>query len=251
MAYSSNYVYYTIRGGFGLSPTTLAESWQVGFKLRQASGSPTETNLTNFMETMSAAVLAFHGNAGVSAGNIVKLTETTAAFVGTDGKYVGGGLQNTVRRTFSGDNAGAGIAYAPYQIACTYTMLTAVSRGPGSHGRFYYPCLSRSWDGANDQWQAAACLAAANAAVTLIKAINTAAASQIPGNSGVWVMSQKGISASVSDVQVGRVPDTQRRRRRQAVEDPQHASTPVLAIAQQLRDQPIGELDVSEFIHRS
>lgn len=248
MTYTAPYVYFTIGGHFGATAGLGVEQWQVGFKLRQPTGTPTGTQLQAFLESIHTDVVTFHGESNVSAGNVCIYDRLTAALIGTDGKYVGGSLQDTTERPAGTNVPGAGVATMPFQIACTYTMLTSVGRGPGSHGRFYYPCLSRTWDGLTGQWNATLTGGAATAATTLVKAINTKAASNIPGNTGVWVMSNVGLSASVTHIEVGRVPDTQRRRRRNLVENKQPSVTPVLAAAAALAGQPIGSQDVSELV---
>lgn len=225
MPYASPYIYFTIQGHFGDNAGAAIEQWQVGFKIPTGAGAPTPTDLSNFLETMSAPVIAFHTDAAVAAGNTTVYNGLTAAHVGTDGKYTGGGSQVTTERPASSLVLGAGVSAMPLQIACVYSLRTAVLRGPGSAGRFYYPCLARSYTALIGQWQQAATDAAATAAATLIQAINDAAATQLDTDAGVCVMSKVGAGRSeqVEKVLVGRVPDTQRRRAKDVGENYEEA----------------------------
>lgn len=214
MAFASPFIYFAIHGKFGDTGGTEIERWQVGFKIPTGATAPSPAALTAFLESMSAPVVAFHTNADVSAGNVCIYDALTAAHVGANGLYTGGGSQVTTERPASALTAGAGVAAFPLQIACVYSLRTAVLRGPGSAGRFYYPCLSRSYTPLSGLWQQEATDGAATAAATLIQAINDAAATQLDTDAGVCVMSQVGAGRSeqVEKVLAGRRPDTQRRR---------------------------------------
>lgn len=237
MPFPVPYTYFTMRGSFGLTAGSEIETWQVGFKIPALGGNPSAAQLADFLADMETPARTFHAITEVGAGNITHLKALTAAVIGTDGKYTGGGSQVTTERLLSPALGGAGVAVMPYQIASVYSLRTNILRGPASHGRFYYPCLSRTWDGGSDLWNATQVQSAATAAVTLIKAINDQADGNLGLNGGVCVMSSVGSGrlAAVEKVLVGRRPDTQRRRVRNVAEDYREASTPVALEAVEAR----------------
>jgi len=105
----------------------------------------------------------------------------------------------------------------PAQISQVATLTTAFPRGLASKGRIYLP-QPQAAVGADGRWTTGIALATANAVKVLINAINA-----VSGMGTVHVMSKIGSGAThpVTGIAVGRVPDTQRRRRRSLVEDRQ------------------------------
>jgi hypothetical protein len=102
------------------------------------------------------------------------------------------------------------------QVALVVTLTTAVTRGPAHAGRFYLPmpCFTPSTDGLITIATAAA---AATRVKGFIEALSDWPGIDIASDGGVCIMSRKaGAPATrrVDGAKVGRVLDTQRRRRR-------------------------------------
>lgn len=110
---------------------------------------------------------------------------------------------------------GVGTSNLPAQIANVVTLRTAAQRGRASSGRFYYPATGRvvSSDG---RLSAATAAAVAVDATTLLNSLNAA----LP-DWQVAVMSSIGTGTTrpVTHVEVGRVLDTMRSRRRSLEEE--------------------------------
>lgn len=243
MSYSLPFVYFTMGGHFGAIAGDGVEKWQVGFKIPMGLAPPAPSELAQFLQDVEDEAVAFHTNAAVAAGNVCILTRLTAAHVGTDGKYTGGGEQATTVRDLVTRAAGAGVATMPFQVSCVYSLRTSILRGPASHGRFYYPCLAGGWDGLTGQWNLSQTQGRASAGATLIQAIGDEASTPLDTSIGVAVMSEvgNGRTARVEKVLVGRTPDTQRRRVRDIVEDYQSATVPgALAVIAERDSRPIG-----------
>lgn len=116
----------------------------------------------------------------------------------------------------------------PNQLTQAITLHSDVSRGRGSKGRFYPPSSFMSTGGttnigADGRISAANAKATADSAQELISELNAAASSF---NAVVWSQLAQQARA-VEKVSVGRVVDTQRRRRSSLDEDRQFATADV------------------------
>lgn len=159
------------------------------------------------------AVTTFHTAPEVAAGAGARLTTIKLNEIGTDGRYVSDG--DTVQHDFETSIPGVGTSNLPAQIANVVTLRTAAQRGRASSGRFYYPATGRvvSSDG---RLSAATAAAVAVDATTLLNSLNAA----LP-DWQVAVMSSIGTGTTrpVTHVEVGRVLDTMRSRRRSLEEE--------------------------------
>jgi len=165
--------------------------------------------------------------------------------VGTDGKYVGGALQQTTVRTFTAA-AGQGVALHPWFVARVISLRTVLPRGPSSNGRLYWPAIGTSVTPVTSLCDPTSTQSMATAAAAMIAAINTAASANVPGNQGVYVMSAVGLgsAAPVTSVRIGRVLDAQRRRLNDVPEDYRTAAVTGAFQAQSERDRvPFDELE--------
>lgn len=245
MAYSQRFVLLRAHGGFGAA-TGSAEGWSVGWKIQAPGPVITQAALTAFLSALAGNVIgSYHQSPTIQAGNQTFLNFLTAAYVGTDGKYVSGALQETTRYDYSTPVAGGGTPLHPWMIARAISMQTALGRGPGHQGRFYYPALAAPVTATTGQTPAIDALALAEASANMIKGINDAAAAHVPGTDKVSVMSNKGagVSATVILVRVGRVLDRQARRQNDVPEAYQSFAVPGTAQLLADRDEtPIEDL---------
>ena len=222
MAFSSTHVLFKINGVFGPTAATAVEQWSCSMRINTGTTNNSETAKVAFLETVSVPVNAFHTSSGASAGVACWLTSLSCAYIGPDGKYVGGGAQTTAVRPYTTPAAGLVSNTQSWDVARVYTLRTAQSRGRGHVGRFYYQVQAPlSTDG---RWSQADVTSAATAAKTMIDQVNAASKSFWTASFGVSVMSFVGnVSYQVNAVEVGRAPDTQRSRTRQLVESPSRA----------------------------
>jgi len=189
------------------------EQWSCGLRMAIVN-SGTAINDPAMQAGVAAAVQAFHISAGASISAAAKLSFVKVNLVGTDGRYVAPTTSETIVADVGGSGSSAP-AY-PNQVALAVSLTTAFSRGPAHRGRFYVPLPSFGLDGAGTISSAAA-TQMKGAATDLLTALNA-----VDNNSTVAVFSRKlGAPAHniVTGIEVGRVYDTQRRRRRSLVEN--------------------------------
>jgi hypothetical protein len=219
MAFSSTHVLFRINGVFGPSAAGGVEIWSCGMRINTGTTNNSEQAKTAFLETVSVPVNTFHLLPDVAAGVATWLTSVSAAYIGEDGKYVGGGAQTTTVRPYTTPPAGAGAQTSSWDVARAYTLRTAQARGRGHVGRFYYPCQGAV--GTDGRWTVGQVTNAASGARAMIEQVNSAAKLVWTASFGVSVMSfVGGVSYQVNAVEVGRAPDTQRRRTNALVEAP-------------------------------
>lgn len=100
------------------------------------------------------------------------------------------------------------------QLSLCVSFITEAARGYASKGRVFPPSGTFTLDGLSGQVTAAAALSCAQAMNSLVTTINGF------GQAKVHVFSKTGqTSRQVTGIRVGRILDTQRRRRSQLVED--------------------------------
>lgn len=241
VAYSSEFIYTRILGSLGNNGTGV-EQWGVGFKIPKA-GTVSPADLSAYLAAIEAPVKTFHGTVGLTIGNTCFLKQLTAAHVGKDGKYVGGGAQSTTVHDVTPPLAGGAGTQNAFSTAMVISLRTQFARGRASNGRIYYPALGNSIDPVTGQWSQSYAQSWADAAKTLLDAINAAAAANLDTTNHVSVMSNVGSGqlSPVTHVRVGRKPDRQERRERDIAEDyvtVALASTATLVAAQ--AEKPFG-----------
>lgn len=219
---------------------TAAEKWQFGLR-----GLGTDGVVTNQQVAEAAAPIvqawwqqtgAFTSPNNFEAPNTHRLTELKVAQIDLDGTYIDGtySYSHFYLPPIAGGATKRDGQSAQQTIAAT--LLTAVPRGLASKGRIYLPpswhYIPQSTDGLIPSGDASAL---ANSVKTLINQLNA-----LPDFGPVMVMSKgkgvpsynatkhrveydypnPGASNAVTAVRVGRVVDTQRRRRRSLPETP-------------------------------
>lgn len=168
-----------------------------------------ENWLTSGIQT---AVKTWHASSGAAIHNVCKLTYAKLNYVKMDGHY----LENRTHEFIYAPvvAGGASASQYPNQVALVVSLTTGIDRGPAHRGRFYMPMPT--WAVQADGLIASAqAVLTATAAATFITAISDSPGIDILTSPNAAVMSKVGTGATnlITGVQVGRVYDTQRRRR--------------------------------------
>jgi hypothetical protein len=190
----------TWAGQLGLATAKL-ERWSIGLRLNNTGsyGSVTTPPLNAAFATHLLPICS----------PSVHLDQVKVANIGADGKYTG----NPVLYTGSGNGGGAS-PYYPFQVALTATLHTG-TRGASARGRIYLPCPAYAISTDDGSISAANATDAATRVAAFITDVNAAMAHSGTGTQPVVsIVSSKGTVLPVVSVSVGRVLDTQRRRRR-------------------------------------
>jgi hypothetical protein len=211
-------------GGTLLAPQ---EIWSCGLKICHPTGDDAAGSaavdaldlpaLLNATVGLASAVVSYHTNPAMVIASAAKLTFVKANKIGVDGKYVEGNTYVAPIANLGG--ASVTDPRYPTQVSLAVSLTTGFSRGPAHRGRFYLPMpnLQMSSDGRLSQSDVQA---AATRSKIFIDDINSLLAG-VSSPLRVAVMSRKtGAPAqrAVSGVEIGRVLDTQRRRRSKMVE---------------------------------
>jgi hypothetical protein len=190
------------------------ESWSCGLRMiKKGAGPWTSNDPAAMLAAVTTAVGAYHSRAGTSISPSAKLSFVKLNAIAADGHYI----DETTREQVVGDTPGGGTdRYFPNQVALAVTLETGFSRGSAHRGRFYLPlpAIPVATTGLIDIGDA---VGVRTSTETFRVALNAVAA-----NWQVGVMSRKlGAPAQrpVTSIHVGRVLDTQRRRRRSLAED--------------------------------
>lgn len=210
MAFPAQHYYATIIGD-GYNAT---EAWQWGFRLAATdpSAPPTQAQADGIRTAFTTAWNAtFHCR-------FTRFTQVKLTWLDTNGHIVAGfvPLFSLPAAPVAGTENGASTTHIIPQGSHVLTLRTSIVRGHASHGRVFLPpvCSTLQSDGRITSAQTD--LIAANYG-GMFTSINTLA-----GISSCVVMSRvgAGASAAINKVQMGRVVDTQRSRRRSLAETP-------------------------------
>jgi hypothetical protein len=217
MAFSSTHVLLGIHGVFGVSHTNPLERWTTTLRIQAIPPTPFDVALINFLADVEPEITTHHTNTFVKAGTGCWLTEITAAVIGTDGKYLLGGLQSTTRAFLTTPAQGSGVTSHPFTSAVVRSLRTARGRGRASNGRMYYPCTAfNTTVNLGGRLDTSDALGIANATATMLNGINDGAAARFGAGSEISVMSAigTGLSAAVLNVRVGTRVDHMESRER-------------------------------------
>lgn len=211
----------TYSGVFGASPTDSFEIWSMGLSFAYESDAATVADLASLASTASARWGYWWKGELV---NNVHLTRTRIAAVGGDGKV----LLNADGAYLQGDSltvqtCTAGVPTMPSQVALAVTLQSPAA-GQVGRGRFFLPGpkYPAGTDGRIDATSQGGALTAAAGFVDDLNSLvaGGVALGAVCVASGGSVL--KGIPPAtyrVSSVEVGRVLDTQRRRRGELAEE--------------------------------
>lgn len=199
-----------------------AEEWSCGLRLKHLGGDGLEAMADEAVATIEevAGIVSDYvtdADAGFSNGvqlEWVKLDVINAA----TGKYAYPDLPNT----FFLDPPVAGtIPPYPPQVAYAVTMRGTYRRGPAARGRWYVP-VGQAGTGADGRMNEATAQAFGDAAGTFLRALQEIDSGAGPDAWAPWLYGD-GIGGPrdsvITAVDVGRVYDTQRRRRNTLIEE--------------------------------
>lgn len=172
---------------------------------------------------VAADVAKFHAASTSLFSNQAKLGFVKFNRIGSDGRYVDQSRTREKRYspTVSPSTTSAGIP----QVAIAVTLRSDRDRGPLSRGRFFIPTGATPTDAGSPLLSTLGATNLATSVATLIRDLNNWAGLDTNG-AGVILVSPGGRglpdggSAPVTRVEVGRVFDTQRRRRSSLQEQP-------------------------------
>jgi hypothetical protein len=190
------------------------EEWSCGFRMWAAGGADPADAVAD-LTIISDAIAAYHARATSHISSKVKLSFVKVNAIDVNGHYQGAGTTERLFADISGGGTGAG--NNPNQIALAVSLTTGFSRGPAHRGRFFNPCpdVGVDTDGTISAGQA---LEVATSAKALMTAVNVGG----PATHQMVVMSRKAGAPghrAVTGMQVGRILDTQRRRRNSLAEN--------------------------------
>lgn len=167
-----------------------------------------------------AAIESFVSNPDSRVPSGVQLTWVKAALIDVDGSYMTAPIESPAVAV-GGDSGG----YIP-QGALVYTLVSLKWKDPGRYNRFYLPTsvptASTGWrlTEAQADAAAAACGLFINALDTIGNNSSTTPVVASPVGTGTTII--------ISEVRVGRLIDTQRRRRNAIAED--YSTVPIVAM---------------------
>lgn len=208
---------FTFRGIFQGTP----ETWSFGVHYARALDLGGDAGLSDIDESVvSEAITTFLAAAKVS--NAVECTDWRAYVIGTDGRMEGNG---PLLHEFAPNTVKGNVSDVLHPPQCTIAVTTvATNRGPARFGRFYIP---GSATGLGGDWRVPAATAQeiGGAAAAFLKRISDAI--DLPGSTasarGVNVSDRPlggpGTMQDIDHVEVGRVYDTLRNRRKSLLED--------------------------------
>lgn len=172
------------------------------------AGWDVEALLTHY----DTVIQAHHANSSAYISSRAKLTFVKFNRVDVAGHYVD---ETTFLHEFAPVNGGAVDVHYPNQICIAITLTTAASRGLACKGRIYAPLPVAAVVEADGLISNAAATSIAGAYKTFVEALADVPGVDTANSPGVCVMSKVGSGETrrVNGLRVGRVLDTQRRRR--------------------------------------
>jgi len=188
------------------------EQWSCGLRYAWFT-SLASTDPAAMLAPVTTAVQAFHQRSETCIHSAAKLSFVKLNAIGPDGHY----YEDSTYEQVVADVAGGGTntTQMANQVAWAVSLITGFSRGPAHRGRFYLP-LPAVTVAADGLISAAVRDTVKGSATTFLTALNA-----VNSNYDVAVFSRKaGAPAhrNVTGIEMGRVLDTQRRRRRSLVE---------------------------------
>lgn len=204
------------------------EIWTNTLRMRDVNpiGFPDQVAVNGYLTGGFKDALTTYWNAVKALiGTGTKLEWMKANRVGTDGKYLDA---TTNVYTYAAPNAGTAVTNFPNQVSAVVSTTTGLARGRAHIGRWFLPGIACAVDAATGLLTVAQVTTFANASAAFIGALNDTAVVLGVDQLRAAVMSNlgAGVDHDITGVRVGRVPDTQRRRRNKIVEAPVAAAVP-------------------------
>lgn len=205
------------------------EVWTNTLRMRDVNpiGFPDQTAISGYLAGgFKDALATFWLSVKPFLGPDAKLAWMKANAVGTNGKYL---ASTTNLYTWATPIAGTSGANRANQVCIAVSTTTAATRGRAHKGRFFLPATYTTIDGVNGQFTAGESTTLANAAATYLSSLNSTASVLGVQQLRCAVMSNIGAGThqDITGIKVGRVLDTQRRRRNKQIE---LGSTAVVAV---------------------
>lgn len=180
-----------------------------------------ETVLTNdtagwdveaLLDHYTTVINTHHANSSAYISTRAKLTFVKFNRVNVSGHYID---EMTHLREFAPVAGGASDVHYPNQICIVITLTTAASRGLAHMGRIFAPLPVAAVQDTDGLISTASVGSIIGAYKTFIEALSDVPGLDTSGTPGVCVMSKvgAGMTRRVNGIKVGRVLDTQRRRR--------------------------------------
>lgn len=213
---------------------------QDGGEIWSCSWSMADPNVDNDAEQIDPdpigqAVEKWFKDPNASISSYAKLDRVKVNLVDQNGRYVSSGATEEYELPIQARGGSANGLQWPFQVSLAVTMRSARRRGPGSVGRFYPP-LTSSPIGGDGRIGASEARRMADAAASLLADMTAGAGGPLTGRGPLQVVNASAVGAGrfdpVTSVQVGRVPDTIRRRRSALAEDYQSATVSPIPPAQ-------------------
>lgn len=177
------------------------------------------TTLFTAMESLKTTIIAPAPPANVTTTCGTQLHAIKASARGVDDTYLGDAMVYQPATAVTWGNI---VNATPPQSSVAVTLWSGFTLGGGNYGRMYIPytCLSIGSDGNGSLASQTTML---NASKTFLDAVNAVFASGFGTGAAISILSNSVAtpgSRKVTKVRVGRVTDTQRRRRRNLPESP-------------------------------
>lgn len=198
-----------------------SETWSCSLRMAETeAGGFADTNdtagwdMNALLAHYSTIIKAMHADAAAKISSSAKLNFVKFNRLDVNGHYI-----DNVSHIDSFTNiSGGGSGYAfPNQVCLAVTLTTNISRGPASKGRFYLPMPQVGSDATTGLVSVADVNTIKTRMKTFIEALSDVPGLDTFNSPGVCVMSRK-LGAPdthrVNGIRIGRVLDTQRRRRR-------------------------------------
>jgi len=215
------FVRFKMNGHFGSSGTVKSEYWSAGLNIAAATGlSSTPSSILNFLTAVAPAVSALHGSGAIGASTKCFLDSLSGALIDTTGHYAGGSAQSTTIYNFPAAVAGAAVGSGPWSQAMAWSLRSAILRGPGSHGRCFYPAVGLTPDVNTGVLSSSAQATYLATVLTFINAVNAAAVANLATGTSVSNVSAIGTGqrSPVTRVGIGARLDTQESREKSTAE---------------------------------
>lgn len=187
--------------------------------------SPTAPANADLMNDFVADLQAFHASTAVKIAAQAVLRTVKVAMIGADGKYVEDPFISAALNTAGG----GGVTTSCVPQTALAVSLETDRRGATGRGRFYLPMANHGFDDTNTFLMSIAkAQATADAAASLLNALNDQPGVDQSPSLRVVVASTKGYNTPVTGVRVGRALDTIRSRRRSLAESYVDAASAVV-----------------------
>lgn len=222
MAYAKQFIKLT----FGGTMAAGQEIWTCGINLANEGAGVTELEFNSLtdpqIQSVADLIIAFVEDGDNNVPDGVFLDYVKLALIGTDGKYVGAPREVTGQLGQGGAVGG----YVP-QVATVVSMESGKYRDPGKYNRFYLPTATPAGSLEYQLTEGAAVLISNNAAslVSDIRDLDLLGVTKQLMPCAVTTANVENY-LNIEKVRVGRVFDTQRRRRNKLNEQYQDTVVP-------------------------